>query len=362
MDPVGLSNPANYTLPAGVTLLGIIVNTNNYRSVALAVSGTVTLPVNISVSASLVGLGGGSALTGATSIAIVKDQLADTDIGTPGNDPAFPGMMYVDGAQAYTIACEGSDIWGGADGFNFAYEQKTGDFDVVVRQKDIKHTSNWAKGGLMVREDLSAGSRNWNIINDPLASDGIPAPDGSGYGASLVECNTRYTNDLTSPSVGWVGELTRNVAPAYPNAWVRIKRVGNVLTAYCSSDGVNWNARATNDTAVVGTGVALPATVYVGLCTTAHNNDTVGTTFDQLRFLNVVSYDSYNSSFVLVPATKLTATKVGANISISWTPVGGHLEASPVVGVGATWTSLGTANPNSVPITGMRQFFRVVTP
>jgi hypothetical protein len=274
-------------------------------------------------------------------------------------------MMYVDGAQAYTIACEGSDIWNATDGFNFAYEKKTGDFDVVVRQKDIKHTSDWAKGGLMVREDLSAGSRNWNIINDPLASDGIAAPDGSGYGASFVECNTRYTNDLTSPSQGWVGELTPRPAPAYPNAWVRISRKGSVLTAYSSSDGVNWNARATNDTAVVGTGVALPATVYVGLCTTAHNNDTVGTTFDQLRFLNVVSYDSYNSSYVYVPPTTgptMTATRSGTNITISWTPTGGTLWASPAVGPGANWTSVGTANPATIPITGSHQFFRVVTP
>ena len=44
--------------------------------------------------------------------------------------------MYVKGTNAYTIACEGSDIWSTADGFNFAYETKTGDFDVVVRVKN----------------------------------------------------------------------------------------------------------------------------------------------------------------------------------------------------------------------------------
>jgi len=357
MDPVGLGNRANYTLPAGLTLLEIIVNTNNYRSVALAVSGTVTLPVNITVSSSLKGLGGGLAITGALTTAITKTQLADTDIGVPGSDPAWPGMMYVDGANAYTIAAEGSDIWGAADGFNFAYEKKTGDFDVVVRQKDIKHTSNWAKGGLMVRETLAADSRNWNIINDPLASDGIPAPDGSGGGASLVECNSRVS--LGGASAGW--DTTRP-APTYPNAWVRIKRVGNELTGYHSSDGVNWVLQGTQNPTQVGDSNALPAIVYVGICTTAHNNDTLGATFDQLKYLNVVSYDNYNSSYVVVTQPKLAYTRAGANLTISWTPTGGHLEKSAAVGTGAAWTTVGTANPATVPIGAGNQFFRVVTP
>ena len=47
-------------------------------------------------------------------------------------------MMYVTGANAYTIACEGSDIWSTADGFNFAYETKTGDFD-VCRPREARH-------------------------------------------------------------------------------------------------------------------------------------------------------------------------------------------------------------------------------
>jgi hypothetical protein len=361
MDPVGLSNPGSYTLPAGVTLLSITVNSNDYRSVALAVSGPVTLPVNISVSPTLTGLGGGLALTGGTTVAVKSVPLTNGDIGpVPGQDPAWPGMMYVMGTNAYTIACEGSDIWDIADGFNFAWERKTGDFDVVVRQKTIKHTSNWAKGGLMVREDLTAGSRNWNIINDPLASDGIQAPDGSGPGASQIECNVRYTNDQAT--AGWVGEIPRGTAPAYPNAWVRIARKGSVLTAYSSTDGKSWTARATNDTAVVGTGVPLPSTVYIGLCTTAHNNDPVGSTFDQLRFLNVVDYDNYNSSYVYVPVTvgpTITATKSGSNINISWTPAGGTLLGSPALGAGANWQPIGTANPASVPITGAAQFFRV---
>ena len=69
-----------------------------------------------------------------------------------------------------------------------------------------------------------------------------------------------------------------STVPAYPNAWVRLTRVGNILTAYWSTNNAaTWTVAATNDPAVVSTTGRgdLPATVYVGICTTAHNNDAI---------------------------------------------------------------------------------------
>jgi hypothetical protein len=358
MDPNLLSQPSTYILPPGLTLLSILVNTNDYRSVALAVSGTITLPLNVQVSSSLAGMGGGLAVSN-TSVAINTVPLTDADIGSPGSDPAVPGMMFVEGANAYTIACEGSDIYNNADGFNFAYEMKTNDFDVVVRQRDNKHTSNWAKGGLMVRETLDANSRDWNIINDPVASDGINAPDNSGFGANAVECNAR--NSTGGGSGGW--NFQSSPVPAYPNAWVRLKRTGNLLSAYYSTNGTSWTLQATNDPTFVGSLTALSNVVYVGICTTAHNNDPVGTDPTLLRFLNTVDYDNYNSSYVA--ATILTAKVTGSNITITWTPSTGHLLSSPALsGPNMNWQSVtgGTGGSVTIPITGSSMFFKVATP
>ena len=58
-------------------------------------------------------------------------------------------------------------------------------------------------------------------------------------------------------------------------------------------------------------------------------------------------------------APKLTVTPGTGNISISWTPTGGTLLSSPVLGSGASWTPVGTANPATVPTTGSAMFFRV---
>jgi hypothetical protein len=361
MDPVLLGQASTYTLGGGLTIVSVNVNTNNYRSVTLEVSGNPTFPFTVQINSNVSGLGGGAKVAN-TTLPVKTIPLTNADIGTAGSDPTVPGTIVATGTNSYTISCEGSDIWGSFDGFNFTYEMKTNNFDVVVRQKDTKHTSNWAKGGLMVRETLDSGSRNWNIVNDPLASDGIQAPDGSGMGASLVECNRRATS--MSASDGW-GIIGTQPAPAFPNAWVRLKRTGDDLSAYYSTNGLTWTLLATNNPTRVGESNALPAAVYVGICLTAHNNDPLGTPADQLRFVNTANFTDYDSNYVPPasgPPATLTTSKSGNNLNISWTPAGGHLESSPVVGPGAVWTPVGTANPASVPIGTGNQYFRVVNP
>jgi hypothetical protein len=55
----------------------------------------------------------------------------------------------------------------------------------------------------------------------------------------------------------------------------------------------------------------------------------------------------------------LSATAMGNNIVIAWTPSGGTLQSSPTVGPGTTWSAVGTQNPTNLPITGGATFFRV---
>jgi hypothetical protein len=360
MDVNTLNTQGNYQLSGGVTLAGLSVEPSG-KGVKLAVTGTPTGPVTVTING--VKDAEGIALAANTAVEANDVPLTSLDIGHPADpdtgtqaDPAYPSMLWVDGPDAYTVMAQGSDIWGTADGFNFLYEQKTGDFDVVVRQKSITHTSNWAKGGLMVRESLDADSRNWNIVNDPLSSDGIMAPDNTGYGANVIECNRR---DLTGgSSTGW--DSNRGASPAYPNAWVRLKRTGEVLTAYYSTDGENWTLAATQDPRTVGAQTPLPQTVYVGICTTAHNNDPAGMT-SGFQYYNTAEYADYNSNYVpAAGAPTLSATLSGGNIVISWAPDGGTLQSTTALG--GTWTDVGTANPATVPMSDPVMFFRVVGP
>jgi hypothetical protein len=354
MDDASLGNMANYAISGG-SIASVDINTNNHRSVELVLNGPLTLPSSVTVNG--VKDFSGNTIAANSQMAVGTSPLTCSDIGAAG-DPAYPTLLWALGANAYMVRAEGSDIWNTADGFNFLWEQKSGDFDVVVRQKSITHTSQWAKGGLMVRETLDAGSRNWNIVNDPLSSDGINAPDGSGFGASVVECNTR--NGTGMASGGWGNGTTVN--PAYPNAWVRLKRTGNGLTAYASADGISWTLMGSNNPTVVGDLTPLPATVYVGICTTAHNND--GATVPPFLYYNTSEYADYNSTFVVAaPRQVLTVSRQGTSLSISWSPAGGHLESSPALsGAGVNWQTVGTANPATVTIGSGAMYFRVSTP
>jgi PA14 domain len=354
MDLATISAQGNYSISGGnATIVGISINTNDARHVQLQLSQTPTGPVTVTLTGITDFSGNAPASTTVTANAagLVNADIGDPTLNPP--DPSWPGYMWSEGPGAYSVSTQGSDIWGTGDGFNFSYESKTNDFDVVVRQVSFTKVSNWSKGGLMVREDLTPGSRNWNIVNDPTTA-GAPAIDGSGQGANLVECNTRPA--AGAASVGW--DTTRP-APTYPNAWVRLKRTGQTLTAFASSNAVDWTQQAYTDWTTNSAG-PMPAALYVGICATAHNNNAVDATV--LNYYYNASFANYNSSFIPTPPSnnpKLTASISGGNIVISWAPAGGTLQSSPSVGTGAVWTPAGTANPATIPISGTAKFFRV---
>ena len=64
-------------------------------------------------------------------------------------------------------------------------------------------------------------------------------------------------------------------------------------------------------------------------------------------------------AFSQVTQVGLSATNSGEDIVISWTPSQGTLQSSPVVGPGASWSTVGTQNPTNILITGGARFFRV---
>jgi len=297
---------------------------------------------------------GNAPVTSTLSVSTV--ELTNADIGDPATpDPAWPGYMWSEGPNAYTVQCEGSDIYNNSDGFNFSYETKTNDFDVVVQQQTFTKVSNYSKGGLMVRDDLTLTSRDWHIVNDAGISDGSQSIVGDGTGANTTECNARTT--ATSATAGW--STGPGTVPAYPNAWVRLKRVGQILTAYWSSNGVDFVQQALTDVSTNVNG-PLPATTYVGICCTAHANDATSATV--LRDYYTASFANYNSAFVPKQSSQATlkASLSGGNVVISWTPSGGTLQSSSTLGAGATWTPVGTANPATVPLSGASaKFFRV---
>ena len=59
---------------------------------------------------------------------------------------------------------------------------------------------------------------------------------------------------------------------------------------------------------------------------------------------------------------KLHASVSGSNLVITWSPAGGHLESNAKLNNSAGWTTVGSANPATIPLAAGPMFFRVVTP
>src|SRR5205807_4345280 len=126
-------------------------------------------------------------------------------------------------------------------------------------------------------------------------------------------------------SFGW--GVAPGTVPNYPNAWVRLKRTGQILQSYWSSNGVAWSREGLVDVSTNANG-PLPASMFVGICCTAHANDNPATA-TALRMVYTASFDNYNSSFVAAPPqASLTASLSNGNVVISWSPTGGALQSS----------------------------------
>ena len=167
-----------------------------------------------------------------------------TDVGTP----AVAGT-FIARADSYDLTSSGTNIFGTADQFSFAYEQAVGNFDVKLQVVSCSFSDVWAKAGLMARESLTPGSR----FTATLAS-----PSSAGC---FFESRSATAGAAT---------LTGNLPVNYPDTWVRLRRNGDVFTGYAGYDGQNWVQLGTVT-------LALPANLFVGMAAASGKATQTGT-------------------------------------------------------------------------------------
>lgn len=158
-----------------------------------------------------------------STIAFTSVQYVATDIGRPGVAGSLtrvPGGFDVTGA--------GSDVGPNSDQFEFSWEPKAGDFDLQVRVASALITDSFLHAGLMARETLAT--------NAPFAA--------SFASSAQLGCffKTRKTVGAAVTTSSFPGGVPVN----YPDTWLRLRRVGNILSGFASLDGRSWALLGTN--------------------------------------------------------------------------------------------------------------------
>ncbi len=243
-EPVTLlssTNKANYVITSsqgslgvlGVALAGgnsnVVLTTSNH-----ALGVTYTLRISGIRDRSAVG----NAIEANTETQFVSVAYVPADVGLTG----YTGQV-VNVPGGFDVITAGTDIGGGLDQMTFNYQQRTGDFDVMVRVAGMTLSDVWAKAGLMARETLTVGS--------PFAAS-LTTPSVGG-------CFMMYRASVNGAAV------TLGSYPVmHPYTWLRLQRVGSTFNSFAGFNGQSWNLLGTFN-------ITMAANLYVGMAATSRD-------------------------------------------------------------------------------------------
>ncbi|MEM6802865.1 MAG: hypothetical protein AAF696_15755, partial [Bacteroidota bacterium] len=192
------------------------------------------------------------------------DPVQDTCSGNQPQDWQFGnlGSPAIDGEvcennNSFDMRASGEDIWNTSDEGYFMHQRASGDIEMQTRITEIGNSHFWAKGGIMIRESLDAGSRNalmclthqnrWSFQRRILDND-----------------STRSTRS----------EANQIALPYF----VKLSRIGNWFYGYYSADGNSWNLADSVE-------IEMSAEVYIGFASTSHDAALRNTfLFDQISW------------------------------------------------------------------------------
>ena len=176
----------------------------------------------------------------------------DLDVGTV--TPQVGKAGFDSTSQTFTVAGGGYDIWYDRDDFHYAYQQLAGDGEISARITSQTRTDPYAKAGVMIKQSTAPFA--------PYALVGLTPDSGNQFQWSFLK------------------ESESSLSNAAPNNWVKLKRAGNVFTAYKSMDGITWVQFGTSHTITMTTGAT------IGLFSASHNAGAISTaTFDNVKIV-----------------------------------------------------------------------------
>jgi hypothetical protein len=165
-------------------------------------------------------------------------DIGSTSLTKPGSSWFYNGVYSVAG---YTTG----DLYGSTDYFRYFYQSASGDCSIVARITGM--TNGGGKAGVMIRETLNGNSTYLDTSMSP----------GGGSATMFYRTTTGGVTNNTSVS-----------GPTFPY-WLKVTRVGNTFTGYCSPDGTTW-------TTIGSQTITMATSVYIGMPVCSHSYGGVG--------------------------------------------------------------------------------------
>ena len=174
---------------------------------------------------------------------ILPDGWFSADIG----DVGLSGKGKESGG-VFTISGSGDELTGSEDALYFTYTDFSGDGEIIAKIVSQGNTDGWAQAGLMIREDMSTGSKYTSLAITP--ENGIVS-------------QTRKKSSTNSEQ-----NLKDAVAAPY---WIKLMRASSkYFFGQISVDGKNWKGVKQEE-------LSFNSSTKIGFFVVAANNDSLST-------------------------------------------------------------------------------------
>ena len=226
---------------------------------------------------------------------------------------------YNAGTDTFTVEGSGDGVSGTSDSFNYVYQKMDGNCEITIKVSSLTNESPYTAAGLMIRDSLSANSRNAFVY--------VSNEDGANFSAR------GSPGGATTKTIG--GNLQAPV-------WLRLQKVGNEFFGYVSEDGQAW--------ALVGTAVSnfSNAKFYIGFAVSSGSAGTLSVaTFTGLSNVGNLPYGLSGLRLWLRGDGGVISGSTGA-VSL-WEDQSGHGNDA-VQSTGTSQPSLQTNQLNRLPV------------
>lgn len=192
----------------------------------------------------------------------------------------------ISNAAEISITAAGQDVWTGADQYAAYYlEDINGNFEATVKITYQENTNEWAKAGIIVRNDMDLNGADHN---------------GDGYCVISVTPGNGYAFQYDNNDNGFLDHNSNTGSSSY-SVWLKLEKEDSTYTGYYSTDGSSWTEVHSKNFSSV------KSIQDVGIFVTSHSDENDCT----------VDFESFAINNLPVPTSFMITPSAGSNGNIS---------------------------------------------